>query len=109
MNDRPRKRSTLDNLRQAYKLPERNADFSLLKSLPVSLGWGLAYGFVFYWMSKIMEGTEASNYSMGFAGIIAGTISTLIFDRWKIGWALDEMVNPVLMLIVFIATWYVVK
>ena len=109
MNEHSKKRGTVYNLKQMYKLPTWNADFSFYNSLPAALGWGLAYGFVFFWVSKFLGGPETKNYSLGVIGVIAGFISTLATDRWKIGWALDELFSPILLLIVFMAAWYLVS
>jgi len=109
MNRPEQKKSVVENLRQMYALPKWNSNFSLSKSLPLALGLGLAYGFISYWLSKFLGGTEDTNRAIGIVGIFAGTISTLISDRWKIGWALDELVGPILTFAVFMVAWYVLN
>lgn len=99
----------VDNLRQIYALPKKNIDFSFFRCLPVAFAWGLAYGFVSYWLSKFLDGTEGSSIAIGFVGAIAGTISTIVFDRWKMGWALDELLQPTFNFFVFLTAWYFLK
>ena len=96
MSKHQQRKSIIGNPKQMYKLPKWNANFSLLRSLPFALGLGLAYGFIFYWMSKFLGGIGDLNYVMGFVGIVVGTTSTLISYRWNIGWALDELVGPII-------------
>jgi hypothetical protein len=109
MSEHQLRKSILIKLKQMYKLPELNTNFSLSRSLPFALVVGLGYGFIFYLLSEFLGGIGNLNYVMGFVGVVAGTVSNLVSDRWNIFWAVDVTYGPIITFIVFFAAWYILN
>ena len=98
--------SVWEGLRQLYHGPVRNEDFSLAKSLASGVLWAGAYGFVFYWLTLFLGGTEHGAWIIAVVGFLSGYLATVASDKWKVGYALGDLVQPVLLGCIFLISFY---
>jgi hypothetical protein len=103
--NKPKEQPFLAGLKTLYHLPVRNDEFSPVRALVLGFLAASFYGFVFYWLTLFIDGTKDSALTIGIIGFISGFLLSLIFDRWKVGFALGELIEPTIQMAVFMIAW----
>ena len=103
--NKQKKQTVLAELKTLFHLPVRNDEFSPVKALALGLLAASFYGFVSYWLTLFLDGTKDSAIMIGVILFISGFLLSLIFDRWKAGFALDELIEPTIQFALFMIAW----
>ena len=108
-SNRQKKPSFREALKTAFHLPVRNDEFSPKKALALGFLAASFYGFVSYWLTLFIDGSKNDALAIGIILFISGFLLSLIFDRWRMGFALDELIEPTIQLALFIIAWAVIS
>ena len=103
--NKPKEQTVLAGLKVLYHFPVRNDEFSPVKALALGLLAASFYGFINYWLTLFLDETKDSALTIGLIGFISGFLLSLIFDRWKVGFALGELIEPTIQMAVFVIAW----